>query len=653
MKRLVLLLGALLLLTSPVAAECALRTSGNAHLIFPETLSDRIPAGEEVAVYSKAGLCCGKTVWKSGAANVITVWEDDYMTNAVDGIAAGESFLLRSGADAYVAVSDGEIPFYATNAFYIADSFESSASIGFTATASSVNEDASVSVPITLTNTLSTPIQGIQIDITSNGPLSFSSVSTSAAVSGWTVSSNEVAPGQLRVILFSSTESLSAGTYTDLVTLSYDAASVSADTDATLSLSGAIGSLATASGGDAGLTLSSSSHTVTVRDLAPAIAVSATTLDLGSVTAGASASGTFTVTNNGTAALLIPSAASDNDLFTVSPANASIAAGASETYTVTLNTRRTLFGSENAVITLSHNAGSDVVVSAEALLENALGEISGDGTVDISDLTAAVDAALTVRPYGAAVDTYPFPAGDGSVDVRDITVLANAIVGGAWPNGDPLPAAALGKGAGGSTLFLEETTNGTEFALDAVGPIRGIELEFQTASFDSLSTGGDVPAGTIVNYNYQGSTLRLLIYRLDGRALDTPSVLALAQGAYDVKLLRGVAVAGDNERITLVGKTRTATGIEDDELPRSFVVGPYPNPFNPSTQIEVHLERTQQLEATVYDVRGRRVKTLNTGPLSAGRHSFSFDATGLPSGLYFVRIIGETFQKHVTASLIK
>ena len=69
----------------------------------------------------------------------------------------------------------------------------------------------------------------------------------------------------------------------------------------------------------------------------------------------------------------------------------------------------------------------------------------------------------------------------------------------------------------------------------------------------------------------------------------------------------------------------------------------YPNPFNPTVQIAVQLDRASHTEIIVYDVRGRRVGTVWRGPLQRGRHTFDWnglgdDGTSTSSGVYFVRI---------------
>jgi hypothetical protein len=67
-----------------------------------------------------------------------------------------------------------------------------------------------------------------------------------------------------------------------------------------------------------------------------------------------------------------------------------------------------------------------------------------------------------------------------------------------------------------------------------------------------------------------------------------------------------------------------------------------PNPFNPSTTLPLVLTEASQVELTVFDVRGRRVRRLYEGWLAEGRHEFTWDGRDdrgsmQSSGAYFAR----------------
>lgn len=65
----------------------------------------------------------------------------------------------------------------------------------------------------------------------------------------------------------------------------------------------------------------------------------------------------------------------------------------------------------------------------------------------------------------------------------------------------------------------------------------------------------------------------------------------------------------------------------------------YPNPFNPSTQIKFELADVTNASLKVYDSVGRLVATLvNDMRLSAGSHTFNFDASKLASGVYLYEL---------------
>jgi|GEM_PF-6228642 len=84
-----------------------------------------------------------------------------------------------------------------------------------------------------------------------------------------------------------------------------------------------------------------------------------------------------------------------------------------------------------------------------------------------------------------------------------------------------------------------------------------------------------------------------------------------------------------------------ATSVDDAgrQTPDAIALhGAYPNPFNPSTAIRFTLDAGRQTRLAVYDMLGRQVAVLVDGQMPAGEHRASFDATGLTSGVYIVRL---------------
>lgn len=72
-----------------------------------------------------------------------------------------------------------------------------------------------------------------------------------------------------------------------------------------------------------------------------------------------------------------------------------------------------------------------------------------------------------------------------------------------------------------------------------------------------------------------------------------------------------------------------------DVVPGSFTLAQnFPNPFNPSTQIQFTIAKAGPTRLTVYDVLGKEVGTFINEVLSPGTYSYRFDASGLASGVY-------------------
>ncbi|MBC8204912.1 MAG: T9SS type A sorting domain-containing protein [FCB group bacterium] len=77
----------------------------------------------------------------------------------------------------------------------------------------------------------------------------------------------------------------------------------------------------------------------------------------------------------------------------------------------------------------------------------------------------------------------------------------------------------------------------------------------------------------------------------------------------------------------------------DDGIPEDFALyGNYPNPFNSKTTIEFALPAATEVTIEVFDINGTSVASINGGLMAQGTHYIGFDASELPTGLYFYRL---------------
>ena len=127
--------------------------------------------------------------------------------------------------------------------------------------------------------------------------------------------------------------------------------------------------------------------------------------------------------------------------------------------------------------------------------------------------------------------------------------------------------------------------------------------------------------------------------------------LAMVGGISPEALLSNANTARDLYRIST-----NVTDTQNDALPVSCVLHQnYPNPFNPMTNIAFDLTSGAEVALEIYNILGRRVKTLFSGYLDAGLHRFEWDASndkgqGVATGVYFYKLT--TSSQSVTKKML-
>ena len=119
--------------------------------------------------------------------------------------------------------------------------------------------------------------------------------------------------------------------------------------------------------------------------------------------------------------------------------------------------------------------------------------------------------------------------------------------------------------------------------------------------------------------------------------------------------LRGSAPAfgdfdGDGDSDLLVGtstggfhlyRNDVVTSVHGDgKIPlRSSLSQNYPNPFNPTTEISFVVDRRSYVSLKIFDVLGREIALLVEESLPQGSYDRRWDAFGIPSGVYYYRLV--------------
>ena len=116
-----------------------------------------------------------------------------------------------------------------------------------------------------------------------------------------------------------------------------------------------------------------------------------------------------------------------------------------------------------------------------------------------------------------------------------------------------------------------------------------------------------------------------------------------------------------SEGLYIIETDSTITGVEHDEVrtPESYKLHQnYPNPFNPETNIRFSLPENTNVNITVYNILGRKVRELINIFQPAGAHEIRWDGTNeqgqkAASGIYFYRIKTDKFSKVRKMTLIR
>ncbi len=186
--------------------------------------------------------------------------------------------------------------------------------------------------------------------------------------------------------------------------------------------------------------------------------------------------------------------------------------------------------------------------------------------------------------------------------------------------------------------FLEAGHSGTWTANASGGKTPyHYSWQYMNICYDFKSTNGTKDVGCGTWYNIGGDSKT--VSRYASRTFELKVTVTDANG---VKKIANKTVTVDADKNINLAKENNTT--VSNILPKiTKLFSNYPNPFNPTTTISYQIPKAGNVQIKVYDVLGKEVALLVNEQKEPGRYTVQFDASNLPSGLYFYRMQSGNF----------
>jgi hypothetical protein len=229
--------------------------------------------------------------------------------------------------------------------------------------------------------------------------------------------------------------------------------------------------------------------------------------------------------------------------------------------------------------------------------EAGSGDVNGDGDSNVLDIVTIVNVILGGEFADECAAAAADVNGDGQANVLDIVQIVNGILGGRV---DDASSAKL--------IKSDEAV-----ILEANGYIGGVQM---TLSHDGDFSIDLTDKAMVAEYNTVGNETILVIVAPEGEELFTYT------GDFEIV---DMIIANSQDRVNVGAPTEFSLSTA------------YPNPFNPTTSLELSVPMNGQVTVQVYNLMGQVVATLANGYMDASTYTLTWDASDVSSGMYIVK----------------
>lgn len=279
------------------------------------------------------------------------------------------------------------------------------------------------------------------------------------------------------------------------------------------------------------------------------------------------------------------------------------------------------------------------VVNA-TVLTAAKGDANGDLAITVQDIVSIVAYILKQNPAPFLIEAADVN-GDAKIDILDIVSVINKI---------------MNPGSGKMITLKPKVKFGKEsvYFHNAEG-IAGVELKIIGDNFDKMHLiTGELAKGMELAYKIDKDTLTALLFNFNNQTISVADGVLLKLNNSAIKQLKEIKVS-DAKGIAV----EIEYSNDDVVLPSQFeLYQNYPNPFNPTTKIKYGLPEKRDVDISIYNVLGQRIKKWAMKDQGAGYHEVIWNSRNdynqvVSSGVYIYQIKAGNYIKQMKMLLLK
>ena len=277
---------------------------------------------------------------------------------------------------------------------------------------------------------------------------------------------------------------------------------------------------------------------------------------------------------------------------------------------------------------------------------NTLGDVNADTAYDILDIVTVVNMILSggsnSSDYSSCELSNGDLSGDGIINILDVIQLINLVF----------------ENDGNGRLSLNNveavfTKSNGDLYLDfqSLDYFSGIQLSFLTDNdFDiELKDNSHIT----LESNIHDGVMRVVAYSMFNDPFDGRKATFVIKGGsmltpQDIDVVVSNVYGSGMEVSQSINNEVYQTGLHTFKLSKV-----YPNPFNPTTDITFTIPQDNYVRLSAYNINGQEVAVIHDGYQSMGEHSYTWDASILPSGMYYVRLVSGNHIETMKAVLMK